>query len=507
MKKLRTLLAASVLAAVLLLTATGCGSGLAIECEGEYSYELTTLTSLPEKVTFGGTDDSGLVVVMEEKKNGTQYSLYDMAANTFVADAKLDKASEDVNQSGMIYLAHGVFYSTKTNSDDEAEVTLYTRNGKREVGVATVTDGMVADKDGTRIYVDLKGELQTETDEFKKIAVYGTNRVGDYYIKGADVFNKDGKYLYTITESILNLPSGAVNLESWSVGNFLFGQGSIRVPDDSEEYDYYDSKGKHDLLTYRLDLSCGKAARVDMDYVVGKVLTAINDDCVALQVSAIENNRIMENDVAQIFGTDGKVAVDLQSMVPGAEQVTVQGKYLIIDDGQNSFLYEGKKRLYASESSCTDYNYDLVVKSSDTSVYVYDLKENLIKKLPVKDIVDRGSLYNGDLWYATETEVLVLHRDTKKAVTVLTPEQNAKLIESSPYYLETGIGGPDGFKCTVHFFDEANTKVEMTGEPIMVAVSKGVGVDYRVLRLLKPMENSTAVPVYYLIKTTYPTQK
>ena len=151
-------------------------------------------------------------------------------------------------------------------------------------------------------------------------------------------------------------------------------------------------------------------------------------------------------------------------MVPGAEQVTVQGKYLIIDDGQNSFLYEGKKRLYASESSCTDYNYDLVVKSSDTSVYVYDLKENLIKKLPVKDIVDRGSLYNGDLWYATETEVLVLHRDTKKAVTVLTPEQNAKLIESSPYYLETGIGGPDGFKCTVHFFDEANTKVEMTGE-------------------------------------------
>ena len=56
-------------------------------------------------------------------------------------------------------------------------------------------------------------------------------------------------------------------------------------------------------------INCGKAARVDMDYVVGKVLTAINDDCVALQVSAIENNRIMENDVAQIFGTDGKVAV------------------------------------------------------------------------------------------------------------------------------------------------------------------------------------------------------
>ena len=76
-----------------------------------------------------------------------------------------DKASEDVNQSGMIYLAHGVFYSTKTNSDDETEVTIYTRNGKREVGVATVTDGMVADKDGTRIYVDLKGALQTETAE------------------------------------------------------------------------------------------------------------------------------------------------------------------------------------------------------------------------------------------------------------------------------------------------------------------------------------------------------
>ena len=47
----------------------------------------------------------------------------------------------------------------------------------------------------------------------------------------------------------------------------------------------------------------------------------------------------------------------------------------------------------------------------------------------------------------------------------------------------------------------------MTGEPIVVAVSKGVGVDYRILRLLKPTENSTAVPVYYLIKTTYPTQK
>lgn len=126
---------------------------------------------------------------------------------------------------------------------------------------------------------------------------------------------------------------------------------------------------------------------------------------------------------------------------------------------------KGKKRLCTSGSSCADYNYDLVVKSSDTSVYIYDLKENLIKRLPVKDIVDRGSLYNGDLWYATETEVLVLHRDTKKAVTVFTPEQNAKIIESSPYYLETGVGGPGGFKCTVQFFDEANAKAEMTGSP------------------------------------------
>ncbi|MGM9667486.1 MAG: hypothetical protein ACI3XN_05485 [Eubacteriales bacterium] len=507
MKKPWTLLTVSVLVVILLLTVTGCGSVLKIECVGEYSYELTALTSLPENVTFGGTDDSGLVVVMEEKKNGTQYSLYDMAANAFVADATLDKTSEDVNQSGMIYLAHGVFYSKKTNSDGETEVTIYTRNGKREIGVATVTDGIVVDKDGTRIYVDLKGELQTETDEFKKLAVYGTNQVGDYYVQGADVFNKDGKYLYTITESILNLPSGTVNLRSWSVGNFLFGQGSLRLPDDSEEYDYYSSNAKYDLLTYRLDLSCGKATRVDMDYLVGEVLTAINDDCVALRVSAIENNRIMKNDVAQIFGTDGKVAVNLQSMVPGAKQVIVQGKYLIIDDGQNSFLYEGKKRLFASESSCTDYNYDLVVKNSDTSVYVYDLKENLIKKLPVKDIVDQGSLYNGDLWYATETEILILHRDTKKAITVLTLEQDAMIVESSPYYLETGIGGPDGFKCTVHFIDEANTKVEMIGDPIVVAVSEGAGVDYRILKLLKPTEDFTAAPIYYLIKTTYPTSK
>ena len=87
MKKHLTLFTASVLAVVLLLTATGCslsGGNLKIAQEGAYSLTVSTIPTIPEDAEFGDTDDSGLVVIVEKKGNGSQYSLFDMTANACI---------------------------------------------------------------------------------------------------------------------------------------------------------------------------------------------------------------------------------------------------------------------------------------------------------------------------------------------------------------------------------------------------------------------------------------
>lgn len=518
MKKHLTLFTASVLAVVLLLTATGCslsGGNLKITQEGAYSLTVSTIPTIPEDAEFGDTDDSGLVVIVEKKGNGSQYSLFDMTANAYVSGAKLDKRAGEVAQSDMSVLTHGVFYSLKTNIDDKTEVTIYTREGKQDLGEAEVDGTVIIAKDGTRTYVDVHGQLQTETDEFKKIAPYGSSQFGDYYVTDdMYVFDKNGKYLYTLDiEASLNVPEGANKSGSWTVGNFAFLQYSIRLPDDSKEYDVYDPSGnaKYDLVTYRLDLKNGKITEVDMDYIVEDSSATINDGCVALEVREIEDGYVLPNTLVQTFGTNGKVAVDLQKLVPGAKSISVQGKYLIIRDSKNAYLYEGKKELYAGDTDCGFYG-DLVVKESATSVYVYDLKDNLIEKFADEDIERSGLLYNGDLWYATQTEVVVLHGDTKKVETVLTLDQYTTVTDYSSYYLLTTFDATESKpgstqRNTLYFMDDAHTEVVVAEEPTVVALSYANGASYRIVRVSAGTSSSSSVVAYYLVKNTYPTRK
>ena len=248
-----------------------------------------------------------------------------------------------------------------------------------------------------------------------------------------------------------------------------------------------------------------------MDYVVEDSSATINDGCVALEVREIEDSYILKNTIVQTFGTDGKVAVDLQKLVPGAKSISVQGKYLIIRDSENSYLYEGKKELYVGDSDC-EFCGDLVVKESATSVYVYDLKDNLIGKFADENIERSGLLYNGDLWYATQTEVVVLHGYTKKAETVLTLDQYTTVTDYSSYYLLTTFDATESKpgstqRNTLYFMDDAHTEVVVAEEPTVVALSYANGASYRIVRVSAGTSSSNSVVAYYLVKNTYPTRK
>lgn len=528
MKRIWTLLTAALLAAALLLTATGCSlfGGMDIEREGEYTISVSQMNAFSdnEKTAFSSaSDDSGLVVVYEEKEDGVDYYLLDLTTGSIISTTKWSVRQENLmTTSGIQSLSRGLFYATEKNTDGETEITIFTRNGKTDLGEATVDGEVITAKDGTRTYVDVKGELKTEPDEFKKIAPYGAEKVGDYYAVGMDVFNADGEYLYSMDLYELGaaVPENAETGANWTVGNYGFQQFLVEVPEDSKNYDVFYEGKKADVLTLKFNMKNGDISTVSMDYIIEEQELSINDDCVALSCYAIENQTASALALLQTFDADGDVAVDLQDLVPGAVSIRSQGAYLVIEDGTSVYLFEGNDELYAaSKDESASYAGSIVKKTSDTAIYLFDLKDNLVRKIAKDELQENnssGTFYNGNLWFATKTELIVVDVTEKNVQTLFTLDQYTTVVAADGSYLVTkfdssSVSGSivSAPKFTVYFVDAAKTTVEVVGSPSVVASSydKDTGTSYRVLKLLKTVDGDAAVPYFYLVKTTKPVEK
>jgi hypothetical protein len=355
-------------------------------------------------------DDQGLMVVskvnLDADKNpvSTTQKLFDVTTNAYVSGAEVTKVDvpsvlDETNlftvTSGLLKKTDGLYYSTKTvlsrasllatDWNYETTISLYGKNGKvadnlefsKSIVSTTnlaskldelissarnaIVNGVFTYKDGTRYYLDVNGNLAKEENPLARIVTLASAQdmdvVGDYLVDEDDyiytVYSKDGAYVRTVNgmqelEIPITLTDEPVE---WSVGNYMFMQYSVVLPENAKKFDYIgygeDGAVKYDLITKRYDVEKGKVKEIDMEYVVvddSEMSESFNDETALLYVSEIKDEQIMMSVVVQTFDQKGNVAVDLQALVPGATDVATAGKdYVVLTAGDMEYVVQGKK--------------------------------------------------------------------------------------------------------------------------------------------------------------------
>lgn len=473
MKKSVALLTSALLATTVVVGAASCASKDVSKLlkEVEYSENTKTLSALTKDDVLNAVDNQGLMVVSkvnkdaEENEVSTTYKLFDVIANAYVSGAEVTVALElpenidslltySVN-SQIIRQANGFYYSTKKTytrestevafdllNPDKIEYTLYGKNGKVAENVEGAFEGsyVFTAKDGARYYLDVNANVSTESDPLARIVTLSDGNymmeIGDYLVDETDgiytVYDQNGKYVRTVNGVYeMEIPATITDEPAiWSVGNYMFMQYSLELPESEKKYDYIDNGAdgalKYDLVTKRYDLEKGKVKDIDMEYLVVDTESAMsmNDETTILSVSEIKDEQIMSAELVQSFDKNGNVAVDLQKLVPGAYSVqAASDEYIVLESGDMDYVVKGKEVIGEFvDESVNIIGYAAVLTNQEAgTIRIYNLDGTLNKTYTdVQDADDmmtrliiqlESSIVIYDLLTNTETVVCSYDKD------------------------------------------------------------------------------------------------
>lgn len=360
MKK-KIFVAAAALACAFALAGCGAGIGdLAPEnaVRGIRSEPLSAL----DGYTASSVDGEGFVVAERLQNGETEYALYDIRSRRLV--------TSDVN----FIAAEGYdgLYYTASVSEDGTTYTYVFYDGTEQVCTVSQTEefiwsgGVYSFADGNILYKGLNGEVYygqrqgyepvatpANTYEFADFRVlplgedepvFAVYDEGGAPVRVASPQNELGEYV----------PDSATLSDPWYADGRVFVQAVCSLPDDASAYDYVRNGTKYsaDVLAYDL-LSGGVEVFTGFGYVVDETLGA-GENCAVLLVRRImENGRVSSAAVAQCFGADGGVFVDLQALLPGAVSVEAESGYAALSDGVRTAYYRGDD-LLATLSPASD---------------------------------------------------------------------------------------------------------------------------------------------------------
>ena len=351
-KTLFTGIACAALAAAFVVGASGCSkpgpaAGL-MSPYGKGDFVSAERISKLDGYTASRIDDGGIIVAQKtEQASGGQgtaytYALYDISTDTLVTstDSKFNTPER--------YDGKGFYYTqTSVTSGEYPDITTsytYTFYNGTEKG-QTITqdesimfddDGIARLADGKVIYKGVNGEVYYGEPSIRPVATLANAvRMGDNYVVASDgafgIFDLNGNYVRATS------PAGAfanIQLDTsdadayWQVGNRLFMQGSLALPDDASDYDYFQNGTKYDLKTYYFDVISGEWGEIgDFNVVVNSRSNQQSADQGSLNPNAyalLEVRKILDGKTLssisymQTYGTDGKVYKDLQELLSGA---------------------------------------------------------------------------------------------------------------------------------------------------------------------------------------------
>lgn len=548
MKKSVALLTTALLGASFVLGTTACDKKASSPFKeitvSETTTKITALTK--ENMPTSQVDEFGLMLFNKANKEenvvkSNTYQLFDVTTNAFVtgAEVTVDVTApaptaealtvteytpiEQLEVEEYYYTEEvdGFYYSTKTvktftadNLIEPQEVkttyTLYGKNGK----IATDVEGefvgytFVA-KDGARYYVDVNGNLVKEENVLAPILPYEYDfkQTGEYILlEDGMVFDKTGKYIRSVDFYVVfGIPENADEPATWTVGNYFFMQYAVALPETEDKYDFVDEDlVKYDLVTQRYDLETGKVKDFDMDFYVGDGYEdpSFKDGVAVIYGQEIKDERLMMADVVQLFDEDCDVALDVQKILPGAQdfeyiledyfELRMNGITYIVEDDEIVFeLVYDDAGIYG--------NMIILGDEDNAWVKVYGLDGTL--KKTYTDVVDSSM---GPMGFIIQTETSVVKYDalteTETTVCTFSKEARANIQEMGVYVIDPGanVESEEDDKYSLYFL--------VPGVENLLNLTKAEAMSYDVESVATYYSNSvdasTMGTIFMIAKTT-----
>lgn len=449
--KIVALTASLALSASLVLGMTACAGGVNSLYGDDYTYTAPTMTVTTLGALDGYTVDSidkfGVITAHKDvtpeatdaepyPDTETTYLLYDATASKQIASVT---RTEYFSQNVFSPLTHNNvpcgLYRLQTTSETTGErtYTYYAKSGavKTTDESGTHTGNTVTFSDGTMLVVAEDGTVNTYTLGIQPVFMPEMFReLGDVYVQSLGssmtrVWNAEGEIVREVDlDKEMNKPATALDVGNWTVGNSYFEQYMVALPDDAADYDfiYGDFSGgtstslfKMDLVTKSYNYENGKVTEHNFDAMVDNVEdSSYSDDGVFLTVRTISDKQLSASTTLQYYGEDGNISVDLQDLLPGADEVEVTDEYVILKSPATINVYNTDGELLGSaDARAVTFEDGYFVRSDITAgiTTVYNLEGEQV--FSGKETAGHGGAYgekvyrgiaNGLIYYTIEIE-------------------------------------------------------------------------------------------------------
>ena len=445
--KIVALTASLALSASLVLGMTACAGGVNSLYGDDYTYTAPTMTATALDALDGytidntnGMDKFGIITAQKDvtpeateaepdPDREMEYILYDAVANKQIASTT--KTGGYISSASSVYdqMTDGLYLlQTMSDTTGEPTYTYYAKSGavKTTDISGTHTGNTVTFSDGTVLVVAEDGTVNTYTLGIQPVFMPETfMEYKDVYVQSLGgtsfrVWNAEGEIVREVdVYKELSVPASASSSSSatWTVGNSAFIQYAVELPLDAADYDFTDSMSKYDLVTKSYNFENGKVTEHNFDGVVdsGSIGTSpYSDDGVFLSVSKIENKQLNVSATLQYYGEDGNISVDLQDLLPGADEVEVTDEYVILKSPATINVYNTDGELLGSaDARAVTFEDGYFVRSDITAgiTTVYNLEGEQV--FSGKETAGHGGAYgekvyrgiaNGLIYYTIEIE-------------------------------------------------------------------------------------------------------
>lgn len=447
--KIVALTASLALSASLVLGMTACAGGVNSLYGDDYTYTAPTMTATALDALDGFEIDSmdkfGVITAHKEvtpeatdaepyPDTETTYLLYDATASKQIASVtRTGRFSQNVfspiNNAGV---PCGLYrLQTTSETTGESTYTYYAKSGAVKTTDESGTQGTengkttVTFSDGSVLIVAEDGTVNTYTLGIKPIFMpEAFTEYKDVYVQSLSgsmsrVWNAEGEIVREVNVmKELAVPDSASSASTWMAGNSMFIQYSIALPFDASDYDYAVGMQKCDLVTKSYNFENGKVTEHNFDGIVDAgtngekiIYSPYSDDGVFLSVQKIENKQPGASATLQYYGEDGKVLVDVQDLLPEANDVTVYGEYVVLESPATISVYNTEGELLGSaDASAVTFTDGYFVREGSTTI-VYNLAGEQV--FSGKETAGHGGAYgekvyrgiaNGLIYYTIEIE-------------------------------------------------------------------------------------------------------
>lgn len=436
--KIVALTASLALSASLVLGMTACAGGVNSLYGDDYTYTAPTMTVTTLGALDGYTVDSidkfGVITAHKDvtpeatdaepyPDTETTYLLYDATASKQIASVT---RTEYFSQNVFYRMTDGLYHlQTTSETTNKSTHTYYAKSGsvKTTDEAGSHSGKAVTFSDGTMLVVAEDGTVNSYTLGIQPVFTPELfTEYKDVYVQSLSgsmsrVWNAEGEIVREVNVmKELAVPDSASSASTWMAGNSMFIQYSIALPFDASDYDYAVGMQKCDLVTKSYNFENGKVTEHNFDGIVDAgtngekiIYSPYSDDGVFLSVQKIENKQPGASATLQYYGEDGKVLVDVQKLLPEANDVTVYGEYVVLESPATISVYNMDGELLGSaDASAVTFEGGYFVRKGSTTI-VYNLAgeqvfsgKNSSAAYGEKEYVD---IANGLIYYTVTSRV------------------------------------------------------------------------------------------------------